>query len=236
MKTLNLIDKDLFHNVGKVFESYFLDAFTRQFFAMFKSVGESRRAVIERKTEIIHNRTLDKMILFYNLENPNVNPKQLLQTLQIIKDEHNQVDTVITNAQLKHYEFYVSFKNKDTLKAVTALDSLIALNESPYADFYRFAKSVLESRNTVSVCRNDASTAEKILAHLLSPDFISGYWNLQTGEDAFNKTIVRYLALFAMNEKEEHPELVTAFQNCEWVAQIIERNKLKSAINGVRLN
>ncbi len=230
-KLLNLLlDK------SKVIDDYFIDSLTHQFFAVFKSAilaKDKGHFVIERKKGKIYNRTLDKMILFFNLQNRNINPKQRSQMLQAIKDEHEQTDTVITDAQLKHYEFYVGFKDHDTVKALEALNSLIAMNESPYVDFYRFAKTVIESPNTINVCQNSSDTAEKILDHLLSDDFIFQDWdgiysNLPSTENSFNNTLERYLVAFVRNRKIDNLTLATAFENCGRVAKFIENtNKPK---------
>jgi len=194
----------------KVREEYFLDPFARQFFAVFRRPWNN--TVIERKTGAIRNRTLDKILLLYNLHNRNASSEQRSLTLQIVNDEH--ADS-ITDSRRKHCEFYWNLENGETDKALAALDDLIALNEYPYADFYRFARSVVESPDTVSVCPGNPDTAKRILEHLLRSDFEPQYWRIQSGENAFNRTVKGYLDLFILNGNKDYPDLVAAFQSCK---------------------
>jgi hypothetical protein len=234
-KLFDGIDKNTLLNSAlaknKILDDYFIDSLAHQFFAIYKSwiIKSSGKnfPLIEYKKGKIYNRTLEKMILFSNLQNPSANSKQLGQFLQAIKDEYKKTDTVITDAQLKHYEFYVSFKNGDTVKALEALNSLVTINEYPYVDFYRFAKTVIESPNTIDVCQNNPDTAEKILNHLLSDDFYSKDWDYiyslySSKENNFNKILEVYLTGFVLDRKKDSLELATAFQNCGQVAKLIE--------------
>ena len=192
-------------------EHYFIDSFSSQLFGMMPNfTDKEQKHFFQRVTQRIRNQRLDQMVLYENLTSVDATPAQRSATLQILEREYSDS---VSNSILKHFEFYVNYKNGDFKKALLALDTLIELNELPYSDFYRFAKSVIQFLANTKICTGNPEGAKRILDKLLK-NTSNDYWDNPSGTNHVSLRLQEYLRQFVINEGKNDPELVEVFKSC----------------------
>lgn len=159
----------------------------------------------------ISNSVLNQMLIFSKISSNDTSPEQRKLYFNILNNKYSKSNPP---GRISHYKFLMHYKNGELKETVNELDKLIKTTPSEYASFYEFAKSIIIEPKNVKACPQNSNAAKKILNYFLERGVDEKYWQLRSGDNWFDRTLVAYLEAYTKDNKNS--DLAIAFKSCKY--------------------